>query len=104
VLKTDGYDVTGKVAFDGHPVSGSSPTPGGHVLQIFVTVECLGCPGHLNTWLIVGGVQPNPNGTFDVFVGKPSDIGREYRATVQGPNVGGWLAPDARTMIAAKAT
>jgi hypothetical protein len=99
-LATDGKRVTGTVTFDGHPVTGSSPTQAGKEERIYVDLECFGCPGHSSSWTFMVGVPPKADGSFSVYL-RPSWDGREYRATVAGPNVTGMLAPDARTSIKA---
>jgi hypothetical protein len=99
-LSLAGDHLTGTVTFDGKPVSGSSPTLAGRAARIFVYLECLGCQGSPTTWQLMLGVSPKSDGTFRVFL-RPSWVGTRYRATVQGPNVDGQLAPDARTVIAA---
>ncbi len=97
-LTTDGKRLRGSVTFQGHPVTGSSPTLAGRAVRVYVDVECFGCPGRQNGWMLMLGVPPNADGSFSVYL-RSSWVGRRYRATVAGPNVGGALAPDAQTVI-----
>jgi hypothetical protein len=97
-LTTDGKRLRGSVTFDGRPVSGSSPTPAGRPVRVYVYIECFGCPGESSQWMLMLGVPPKADGSFSVYL-RSSWMGRRYRATVAGPNVGGALAPDAQTVI-----
>jgi hypothetical protein len=99
-LAIAGDHLIGTVTFAGKPVSGSSPTLAGRSSRVYVDIECLGCPGATTTWQLIVGVPPKPDGTFRVYL-RQSWVGSKYRATVQGPNIGGQLAPDARTVIMA---
>ncbi len=99
-LAVAGDHLTGTVTFDGKPVSGFSPTLAGRPTRIYVYLECLGCQGSANTWQLMLGVSPKSDGTFRVYL-RQGWVGSKYRATVQGPNVDGQLAPDARTVISA---
>jgi len=45
-------------------------------------------------------VAPKADGSFGVLL-RPSWLGRRYRATVAGPNVGTTYAPDVQAEIAA---
>jgi hypothetical protein len=97
-LATDGTHLTGKVTFGGHPVTGTSETPAGQAMRIYVYVDCFGCPGAANKWTQLLGVAPKSDGTFSIYL-RSSWVGKRYRASVQGPNVGGQMAPDAQTII-----
>ena len=99
-LAVAGDHLAGRVTFDGKPVSGSSTTLAGRATRIYVYLECLGCQGSPTSWQLMLGVSPKPDGTFRVYL-RQSWFGSKYRATVQGPNVDGQLAPDARTVVAA---
>ena len=97
---TDGKRLTGTVTFDGRPVTGSSPTLNGTEERVYVYLECFGCAAQPSGWSLLLGVHPKADGSFAAAL-RPSWIGSQYRATVQGPNVGGQLAPDAQVVIAA---
>jgi hypothetical protein len=98
MLATDGKHLTGSVSFHGRPVTGTSPTPAGREVKVYVYLECFGCPGAAHGWMSMLGVAPKSNGTFAVYL-RPSWVGKRYRARVQGPNVGGDLAPDAQAVV-----
>jgi hypothetical protein len=98
-LASDGQRLTGSATFQGKPVTGFTSTLEGKRLRIYVYVDCLGCPGK-SGWSRLIGVAPKADGTFGVFL-KPSWLGRRYRATVAGLNVGTTFAPDAQAEIAA---
>jgi hypothetical protein len=98
-LASDGQKLTGSATFQGKPVTGFTSTLEGKRLRIYVYVDCLGCPGK-SGWSRLIGVAPKADGTFGVFL-KPSWLGRRYRATVAGQNVGTTFAPDAQAEIAA---
>jgi hypothetical protein len=98
-LAAEGGRLTGSAAFQGRPVSGVTSTLEGKRLRIYVYLDCLGCPGATG-WSRMIGVAPKADGTFAVFL-RPSWVGRRYRATVAGPNVGATFAPDARAESAA---
>ncbi|HEY4412995.1 MAG TPA: hypothetical protein VGN06_08360 [Gaiellaceae bacterium] len=97
-LATDGKRLTGTVAFDGRPVTGSSPTLNGTQERVYVYLECFGCAAQPNGWSFLLGVHPKTDGSFAAAL-RPNWIGSKYRATVQGPNVDGQLAPDAQVVI-----
>jgi hypothetical protein len=97
-LATDGKRVTGTATFDGHPVTGTSPTQAGKEVRAYVYLECFGCPGDANGWMLMAGVAPKADGSFALYL-RSSWAGKRYRATIAGPNVGGMLAPDAQTVI-----
>jgi hypothetical protein len=92
--------LTGSVTFHGRPVTGSSPTLTGKRVHVYVYVECYGCPAARHGWTFLLGVPPKRNGTFALAL-RPTWKGTRYRASVQGPNVGGELAPDARVVVPA---
>jgi hypothetical protein len=96
-LATDGKRLTGTASFNGHPVTGSSPTLTGKKVRAYVYLECFGCAGKPG-WTLMLGVAPKANGSFAVFLQSRWTAGR-YRATLQGPNVGGELAPDAQAVL-----
>jgi hypothetical protein len=98
-LAFDGQRLTGSAPFQGKPVTGYTSTLEGKRLRIYVYLDCLGCPGKTG-WSRLIGVAPKADGTFRVFL-KPSWLGRRYRATVAGPNVGTTFAPDVQAEIAA---
>lgn len=99
-LATDGKRLTGTVTFQGQPVTGSSPTLAGKQEAVYVYLECFGCTAQPNGWSLLLGVHPKADGSFAAAL-RPGWTGSQYRATVQGPNVGGQLAPDAQTVISA---
>ena len=98
-LASDGQRLTGSATFQGKPVTGYTFTLEGKRLRIYVYLDCRGCPGKTG-WSRLIGVAPKADGTFRVFL-KPSWLGRRYRATVAGPNIGTTFAPDAQAEIAA---
>jgi hypothetical protein len=91
--------LTGSAGFQGKPVSGFTTTLEGKRLRIYVYLDCLGCPGR-SGWSRMIGVAPKADGTFAVFL-RPEWMGRRYRVTVAGPNLGTTYAPDAQAEIAA---
>lgn len=93
-LDLSGSRLTGTVSFHGQPVSGTSPTPTGTAVRIYVYLDCLGCAASPNGWSPLLGVAPHSDGSFAVAL-RPGWAGRQYRATVAGPNLGAALAPDA---------
>jgi hypothetical protein len=95
---TDGKRLRGRATFHGHPVTGSSPTRAGKAVRVYVYLDCFGCPGRPSGWTAMLAVAPKADGSFSVYL-RPSWVGRRYRATVQGPNVGAELAPDAQAII-----
>ena len=97
-LAVTGDHLVGKATFNGRPVTGFSPTPGGQPLRIYVYLECFGCPGHAGAWSPMVGVPPKADGSFSVYL-RSSWVGKQYRATVVGPNVGGQYAPDAQAVV-----
>jgi hypothetical protein len=94
-LTVNGTHIDGTATFQGKPVTGSSPTPSGTQMRIYVYVECFGCPAAPSAWSPMLGVTPKADGSFQVLL-RPAWIGSRYRASVQGPNVGSTLAPDAQ--------
>jgi hypothetical protein len=44
-LAYDGSNLNGTATFQGKPVTGTSPTPEGKQLRIYVYLDCTGCPG-----------------------------------------------------------
>ncbi len=91
--------LSGTASFAGKPVTGFTSTPAGKRLRIYVYLECFACPaGPPGGWGKMLGVAPRADGTFHVLL-RPSWVGKRYRATVAGPNVGATLAPDARVVI-----
>jgi hypothetical protein len=98
-LETDGRRLTGSAEFQGKPVTGFTSTLEGKRLRIYVYLDCLGCPG-ASGWSRMIGAAPKADGTFAVLL-RPSWVGRRYRATISGPNLGTTFAPDAQVAIAA---
>jgi hypothetical protein len=92
--------LTGRVTFQGKPVTGFSPTPAGKRVRIYVYVDCFGCPAARHGWSAMLGLRPKADGTFATLL-RPSWRGRRYRAAVQGPNIGATLAPDAQAFAPA---
>ena len=101
-LTTDGTRLKGSATFEGHPVTGSSPTLAGRNVRAYVYIECFGCPAQPSGWTLMLGVSPKADGSFSVYL-RSSWIGKQYRATVAGQNVNGALAPDGQTVINAAA-
>jgi len=98
-LADDGLRLTGSATFQGRPVSGFTTTLEGKRLRIYVYLDCLGCPG-TSGWSRMIGIVPKADGSFAVRL-RPEWLGRRYRATVAGPNVGTTYAPDAQAEVAA---
>ena len=99
-LADDGTHLTGTATFQGKPVTGTSPTPSGTRMRIYVYLDCFGCPAAPQGWSAMLGVAPKSDGSFSVLL-KPAWTGSRYRAEVEGPNVGETLAPDAQAFVTA---
>jgi len=99
-LSDDGTRLSGTTTFDGKPVTGFSTTPRGTRQKIYVYVDCFGCPAAPHGWAALIGVAPKADGSFAVAL-KPGWQGSRYRASVQGPNLRGTLAPDAQVVASA---
>jgi len=84
--------LVGRARFQGKPVAGYSRTNSGIRYRIFAFLDCAACKRP--AWRRLGGVAPRADGTFRLLV-KSKDIGRRYRVTIAGPNLGSTLAPDA---------
>ena len=97
-LVDDGTHLTGTTTFHGRPVTGYSSTLAGKRTRDYVFLECFGCPRARSAWTLMLGVAAKSDGSFSVAL-RPSWAGRRYRATVLGPNIGGQLAPAARTTL-----
>ncbi|HEY6614532.1 MAG TPA: hypothetical protein VIZ32_08435 [Vicinamibacterales bacterium] len=87
--------LVGRARFQGKPVAGYSRTNSGIRYRIFAFLDCAACKGP--AWRRIGGVAPRADGTFRLLV-KSNDIGRRYRVTIAGPNLGSTLAPDASSI------
>ena len=87
--------LVGRARFQGKPVAGYSRTNSGIRYRIFAFIDCVACQGP--AWRRIGGVAPRADGTFRLLV-KSKDLGRRYRVTIAGPNLGSTLAPDASSM------
>jgi hypothetical protein len=98
-LALEGQRLSGSAAFQRRPLTGFTSTLEGKRLRIYVYLDCFGCPGKPG-WTRMLGVAPKADGTFAVLL-RPSWLGRRYRATVAGPNVGTTYAPDVQVEIAA---
>jgi hypothetical protein len=92
-VAVDGTRLVGEATFQGKALPAVSPTPEGKRVRVTVFVDCFGCPGKRG-WSRMLGVFPRPDGSFRVFL-KPAWQGDRYRASVDGPNVGAILTPDA---------
>jgi hypothetical protein len=97
-LVTDKQRLRGTATFQGKPLTGLSPTPGGSQIKAAVFIECFGCPGHKQTWMPMLSVSPKHDGSFAVYL-RPTWVGTKYRATIAGQNVNGTLEPDAETFL-----
>ena len=87
--------LVGRARFQGRPVAGYSRTNSGIRYRIFAFVDCVECPGP--GWRRIAGVAPRADGTFRLLV-KAKDIGRRYRVTIAGPNLGStWHRTRARS-------
>jgi hypothetical protein len=99
-LASDGIRVTGTVSFQGKPVTGRTFTLEGKRPGIYVYVDCFGCPAAKpGAWARMTTPAPRADGSFRVHL-RPEWMGKRYRATVSGPNIGTTFAPDARAVIA----
>ena len=98
-LETDGTRVTGTASFQGKPVTGTTFTLEGKHPRIYVYLDCFGCGGKPG-WTRMIGLPPKADGSFAAFL-RPEWVGKRYRATVAGANIGAVFAPDAQTEIAA---
>ena len=87
--------LVGRARFQGKPVAGYSRTNSGIRYRIFAFIDCVACQGP--AWRRIGGVAPRADGTFRLLV-KSKDLGRRYRVTIAGPNLGSTLAPDASSI------
>jgi hypothetical protein len=99
-LAVESPRIIGTAAFKDRPLAGFTSTLEGKRVRIFVQIDCLGCPGTPRAWTRMIGVAPKAHGTFAAFL-RPTWIGRRYRATVNGPNIGTSYVPDAQVVIAA---
>jgi hypothetical protein len=98
-LSSDGLRLTGSASFQGKPVTGRTFTLEGKRPRIFVYLDCFACPAaHGGGWGRMLGVAPRADGSFAVRL-RPDWIGKRYRATVAGPNIGTTFAPDARAVV-----
>ncbi len=98
-LATDGTHVTGTASFQGKPVTGFTFTLEGKRPRIYVDLDCFACGGKPG-WTRMTPVAPKADGSFSVFL-RPEWVGKQYRATVSGPNIGTTFAPDAQIVISA---
>jgi hypothetical protein len=93
-----GAKLSGTATFEGAPVHGLSPSPGGKKPKIYVFLDCFGCPAAKTGWGKMLGVPPAADGSFRVYV-QSKWIGSKYRASVAGPNTATTWAPDASVTI-----
>jgi hypothetical protein len=98
-LATDGTHVTGTASFQGKPATGFTFTLEGKRPRIYVDLDCFACGGKPG-WTRMTPVAPKADGSFSVFL-RPEWVGKRYRATVSGPNIGTTFAPDAQIVISA---
>ena len=91
--------LSGRVVFRGKPVSGTSSTPSGQKLKIFVLLDCLQCAaGTSSGWTRIAGRQlKTKDGKFTIKV-QPTFEGSSYRAQIAGQNRGRHLGPDVRSV------
>jgi hypothetical protein len=89
--------LVGRAQFQGKPVAGFSRTNSGIRYRIFAFLDCAACPGP--AWRRLSGVAPRADGTFRLLL-KQKDVGKRYRVTIAGPNLGSTLAPDASATTA----
>jgi hypothetical protein len=98
-LASDGVRITGSARFQGRPVTGTTSTLEGKHPRIYAYLDCFGCPAaHGSKWVRMLGIAPKADGSFAVRL-RPDWVGKRYRATVAGPNVGTTFAPDARAIL-----
>lgn len=101
MLSSDGVRLTGTASFQGKPVTGRTFTLEGKRPRIYVYLDCFACPAATGGgWARMLGVAPRADGSFAVRL-RPKWLGKRYRATVAGPNVGTTFAPDARVVSSA---
>lgn len=93
--------LSGSVVFRKKPVYGTSPSPGGLPMKIYVLVDCRECAARpQGGWTRVVGLRlKKADGTFSLNV-RPLYEGSRYRAQLAGPNRGRHLAPDVRAIVA----
>ncbi|MBV8066205.1 MAG: hypothetical protein JOY73_11815 [Actinobacteria bacterium] len=90
-----GTHLSGTATFQGKPVTGSSPTPSGTELREYVYLDCFGCSADPSGWSAMLGVATKADGSYSVLL-RPNWMGSKYRASIEGPNIGATLAPDAQ--------
>ncbi len=94
-LTDTGAHLSGSASFQGKPVTGYSPTPSGTELRAYVYLDCFGCSADPSGWSAMLGVATKADGSYSVLL-RPSWMGSKYRASLEGPNAGATLAPDAQ--------
>jgi hypothetical protein len=94
------YEVlTGRATFHGRPVTGSYLTNAGVPIALAAALDCFGCPAAGGSgWFRFNGVKTRGDGTFGSGL-QAAWMGKRYRATIVGPNLGTTLAPDAARII-----
>ena len=92
--------VSGRVAFRKKAVFGSSPTPAGRSLKLFVLLDCFGCAkaGGKGWGRIAGRPLKRKDGSYTLKL-LTANEGSRYRARLAGPNRGLHLAPDVQTVV-----
>ncbi len=92
--------LTGRAAYAGKGVYGTSPTTAGTPIRHFALVDCDGCPGS-NGWARLLSVSlRGPGGSYSLTL-FPKRLGDRYRISVAGPNRGWTYAPDATVVVPA---
>lgn len=92
--------LSGSVVFRGKPVFGTSPTPAGKKLKIFVLLDCFDCArasGGTGWGRIAGKALKSKDGTYALNL-LTANEGSKYRAQIAGPNRGLHLGPDVRAI------
>jgi hypothetical protein len=95
--------VSGEATFQGRPVFGRQDTKSGS-MRIGVRLDCFRCRLNRGGWArATRAPTRGPDGAFAVRL-RPRWEGTKYRVTIVGPNLGRPLAPDARSVVRARAT
>ena len=91
--------VNGKVRFRKKAVFGTSPTPAGQKLKLFVLLDCLGCAkANGKGWgRIAGCALKAKDGGYALKL-LTANEGTRYRAQIAGPNRGLHLGPDVQAV------
>ena len=94
--------LSGRATFQGRPVAGTYRTNAGTPIPLAAQLDCFACPAARGRgWHRFNGVRTGAGGNFGSGL-RRDWVGRRYRATIVGPNIGGTLAPDAAATISVR--